>query len=178
MKLGGFMSIGSKLLDIKCLINEWIWRYKVPAFDTSVPMKLACYCITSLLSFWSICIQSFPKFFTLLSFKMVFFFFLRFFPFLPLPVELELLFPPPPVLIKKRSIFHCGFFHMPRLIINEVLLNVVWLTDLTRAAVHVVRLHVHDTVVQHSTNTAIDSHVHLLQWLWIFKYCVESTNFE
>ena len=42
VKLGAFMSIGSILRDIKCPLYEWIWRYKVPVFDTSVPMKLQC----------------------------------------------------------------------------------------------------------------------------------------
>ena len=46
VKLGAFVSIGSILLDIKCPLYEWIsLSYKVPAFDTSVPMKLACYTV-------------------------------------------------------------------------------------------------------------------------------------
>ena len=129
----------------------------------------ATQCITSLLSFWSICIQSFPQFFTVPSFKMVFFFFFMFFPFFPLPCQL--LFPPPP------PVLHRGFFHMPRPINYQwSVVERIWLTDLTRAAVHVV-LYGYMTR-WFSTNTASDSHVHLLQWLWIFIYCVESTNFE
>ena len=50
VKLGAFMSIGSILLDIKCPLYEWIWRYKVPV-TLWFPWSLhATQCITSLLS--------------------------------------------------------------------------------------------------------------------------------
>ena len=76
--------------------------------------------VTSLLSFWSICIQCFPQFFTVPSFKMVFFFFFRFFPFFPLPCQWNLNF-----YSHHHLFFTADFSTCPaRLIINEVLLNV------------------------------------------------------
>ena len=114
VKLGDFVSIGSILLDIKCPLYEWIWHYKVPAFDTSVPMKLACYMYTVyhklrptvlLVYLYPI----FPPIFHCAFLQNGLFFFFRFFPFFPLPVELELLFPPPPVLSRNDPFFTVDF---------------------------------------------------------------------
>ena len=132
---------------------------------------------------WSICIQSFPQFFTVPSFKMVFFFFFRFFPFFHLPVELELLFPPPPVLIKKRSIFHRGFFHMPRLNYqwSVVKRSLIDRFDTCYRACCTARLHVHDTVrgsaqhipkyCQRLTCTFITMvvNIHILCWVDVLR---------